>query len=395
MTYQKLESLINEGKKIPFFKYIVCDEAHYFVEDADFNIDTELSFDFINEQPDSVKIFLTGTPEPLEYVKFNDPIIQMTQVDHSNHNVEEVYLTPSIEVIENQIRKELEKGNQTIVFSSNAKVAFEMSRRFLEFNPYFICSKNNRTFKSDENIREKIIEEEKTGIDVGFMTSAMDTGINFDEDIKNIVIIGSPSSVAIRQSVARVRKGKNNRKIRLILQIPHGQAIRTKIKSMERDLEYFDDDIIKWQEKYGRNRYPSFIWTDPKDNNIASIEINKLSLAKLYSDLNEFSGMSSNPSAQYELVIEKFYPSTGIFWLYPYKAEIDRFIEENIGKHLNKEQQKKTKEFFKEFGITSKSGTVGLNIIQKYLHQEKKYKLDTPKKYVDENRLTFWVFNKI
>ncbi|WP_286184484.1 hypothetical protein [Bacillus sp. SD075] len=278
-TYQSLEEDLSKGIIINHYDYIVCDEPHYFVEDADFNDETERSFDFINNEKEAVKIFLTGTPEPLQYVEFNKPVIIMTNVDYSNNNVEVVFLTRSTKMIENQIRKELHDGQQTLVFSSSATAAYEMSRSFLEHNPFFISSKGNQTFKNknDEDIREKIFKEEKTDRQIGFMTAAMDTGINFNEDVKNVVILGIPSSVSIRQSVARVRKGDNNRKVRLFIQVPYGQAIRTKIESMKRDLEFLDIGIHEWQKKYGSKKVAD-LKAYLKQNEIIEEEIDALNL---------------------------------------------------------------------------------------------------------------------
>jgi len=398
-TYQALENLIKNNVILPKYDFIVCDEAHYFVDDSDFNIDTDLSFDFIDNSRDSIKILLTGTPEPLQYVNFKKPIIVMSTVNYSNHNVEIVFLSRTTKLIEQELKSELEKGNQSIVFSSSATKAYEMSQEFISYNPFFISSKGNKSFKhkNDENIRDKIINEEKSERSVGFMTSAMNTGINFNEDIKNVIILGSPSSVDIRQSVGRVRKGNEDRKVRLYLQVPFGQAIRAKCESMKNDLEYFDLGIYEWQQKYGRNKYPRFIWTDPDKNNkdIAHIKINQLRLAKLKSDLSDFATMSSDTVGTYRRMIEKYYPSTEIYWLKESLKGIEEYLIDNEGNYLLKDDQNKVKEIFKENGITSKSGTVGPKIIKDYLYQKKEYSLEQPSKMIEGKKQRVWQFKKL
>ncbi|KEZ47174.1 DEAD/DEAH box helicase [Metabacillus indicus] len=398
-TYQSLEDDLNNGLIINHYDYIVCDEAHYFVEDADFNENTELSFEFINNERNSVKILLTGTPEPLQYAEFKKPVIPMSSVNYSNHNVEVVFLTRSTKMIENQIRKVLKDGQQTLVFSSSATQAYEISRNFLEHNPFFISSKGNQSFKdkNDEDIRTKIIKEEKTERPIGFMTAAMNTGINFNEDVKNVVILGSPSSVDIRQSVARVRKGSSGRKVRLYVQVPYGQAIRTKVESIKRDLEFIDIGIYEWQKQFGKRKVPSFVWheTDKNNKDLAHIKINKLKLAKLKSDMADFSTMSCDTVGTYKRMVEKYYPSTAIHWMKSSSENVEEFLEENEGKFLVKIEQDAVKAIFKKSGITSKSGTVGPNIIRDYLYQKNNYSLELPLKSINGKKQQVWQFNKI
>ncbi|PFP17553.1 hypothetical protein COJ96_26440 [Bacillus sp. AFS073361] len=385
-TYQSLEEDLSNGLIMNHYDYIVCDEAHYFVEDADFNENTDLSFEYINNERNSVKILLSGTPEPLQYVEFEKPVIYMSAVNYANHNVEVVFLTRSTKMIENQIRKELQEGQQTLVFSSSATQAYEMSRSFLEHNPFFLSSKGNQTFKdkNDEDIREKIIKEERTERSIGFMTAAMNTGINFNEDVKNVVILGSPSSVDIRQSVARVRKGEKNRKVRLYIQVPFGQAIRTKVESIKRDLEFTDIGIYEWQKRYGKRKVPSFVWheTDKNNKDIAHIKINKLKLAKLKSDMADFATMSCDTVGTYKRMVEKFYPSTAIHWLKSSSENIDDFLEENEGKFLVKHEQEAVKEMFKKAGITNGKKTVGPKVIKDFLYQKNNYSLVLDKKTI-------------
>jgi hypothetical protein len=398
-TYQSLEEDLNNGLILNHYDFIVCDEAHYFVEDADFNENTEVSFDYINNERNSVKILLSGTPDPLHHVEFKKPVIVMSTVDYSNHNVEIVFLTRSTKAIEKEIRRILEENQQTLVFSSSATQAYEMSQNFLEHNSFFISSKGNKTFKdkNDEYIRTKLIEQEKSGRPIGFMTAAMNTGINFNEDIKNVVIVGTPSSVDIRQSVARVRKGEKNRKVRLYIQVPFGQAIRTKVEAMKRDFEFEEIGIYAWQKKYGKRKVPSFVWheTDKHDKNLAHIKTNKLKLAKLKSDISDFATMSGDTVGTYKRIVEKFYPNTSIHMLKEHSESVEEVLEKIEGEFLLRADQDKIKTLFKENGIVSTSGTIGVNVIRDYLYQKNNFILEVGSKRIEAKKQRYWQFNKL
>lgn len=251
--------------------------------------------------------------------------------------------------------------------------------------------------KNDEDIREKIIDQEKSERQIGFMTAAMNTGINFNEDVKNVVIIGTPSSVDIRQSVARVRKGEVNRKVRLYIQVPYGQAIRTKVESMKRDLEFTDIGIYEWQKKHGKRKVPSFVWheTDKQNKDIAHIKINKLKLAKLKSDISDFATMSGDTIGTYKRIVSKFYPNTSVHMLKEHSELVEEELEKIEGKYLLREDQDKIKRLFKEVGIKSKNGAVSLDVIRDYLYQKNNYFLEVNSKKFDGKTKRYWKFNRI
>lgn len=396
MSYQKLEKLIKKGAILPRYDYIVCDEAHYFVEDANINFDTELSFDFINNENESVKIILTGTPEPLEFVSWNRPLIIERQVNILNNNVEVVFLSKSNKAIDKEIIQKLNEGEQSLVFHSSATEAYELSKDFLKYNPFFICSLGNKSFRNriDMEARNQIINEERTGRPIGFLTSAMNTGINFNEDIRNVVILGSPSAVDIRQSVARVRRGDSSRKIRLYIQVPHGNSFNAKLRELRKELEYIEIGNDSWKEKYGRNALPSYVYyVDEKGSNLAERKINQLRLAKVKSDEQYFSLVASNPEQAYKSLLGEYYPNAPIHWLKGNSKAEDELIrtisvlEDEI---LLKEEQEALKQLFKAKGVQSKKGTIGPKTIKEWLEKNTDFRLEVNRISINGKKPTYW-----
>lgn len=49
MTYQSLEQKVGSGKEMDTFDAIICDEAHYFLDDAVFNANTIFALEYIQE----------------------------------------------------------------------------------------------------------------------------------------------------------------------------------------------------------------------------------------------------------------------------------------------------------------------------------------------------------
>ena len=63
--YQKLdEYLCGRGYDIQRYKYIICDEAHYFSSDSLFNTRTEILYPWLSDQFRSkIMIYISATPE--------------------------------------------------------------------------------------------------------------------------------------------------------------------------------------------------------------------------------------------------------------------------------------------------------------------------------------------
>ena len=66
-TYQALQSKIKCKKEIGYFDYIISDECHYFTNDALFNEYTDLAYDFIWRQKESVIIYISATAKVFFY----------------------------------------------------------------------------------------------------------------------------------------------------------------------------------------------------------------------------------------------------------------------------------------------------------------------------------------
>ena len=77
-TYQSIEFAIMNNKSIDFsqYKYIVCDELHYFFGDSAFNKTTDMSLNTILRQDKAIRIFMSATGRYTKnYIKNTKKII--------------------------------------------------------------------------------------------------------------------------------------------------------------------------------------------------------------------------------------------------------------------------------------------------------------------------------
>lgn len=59
MSYQKMAESIRYGYE-PSYDVYICDESHFFLSDAEFNLYTDIAYDFILKQQTSTRVYMTA-----------------------------------------------------------------------------------------------------------------------------------------------------------------------------------------------------------------------------------------------------------------------------------------------------------------------------------------------
>ena len=298
-SYQRVETMIANNTMLRReYDYIVCDEAHYFVEDALLGERTDLSFGFVNNSSATV-ILMTGTPEALKCIEnlWDRPVEVLKDLDTSNHNVQTVCLAPYVERDkdgEYHLKKHLEtlarEGKRILVFDSNAAELYEQYSRFkdleneLGLRVSFICSRHNRLFvHCDEEQLDRLAATERIDADILFLTSALNTGVSINEDFEYLFIFGNPSETSIFQLIARVRKGSkdNPRKLKTVYcAVPRWYSLNARKTQIENDI-LFVDNKDEW--KGHSRRLP--IFAQDADSNDNRYVINQMMVANKRHDL--------------------------------------------------------------------------------------------------------------
>lgn len=229
-TLENLENFnYNEGwncqKKINLIKkcyYIVCDEAHYFLQDAMFNPKTFYSFSFIINrirESHNCVIFMTATPmhiKPyIEHKIFNHKGDNIKAFNHSLSNKTtniNVHLFDKVDDLIDIINDMKYKGKWLIFVNSKAigkKISKGLREKFKD--KIFIDADYIKYghYKEREEVN-KIIEEECSSKKILICTSVLDNGINInDENLKNIVII-TTNEIEFLQMLGRKRNPDKN-----------------------------------------------------------------------------------------------------------------------------------------------------------------------------------------
>lgn len=369
-TYQRIEEYVESSRPfVDSYDFIICDEAHYFIEDAELTTKTDLSFNFINSS-NAVVLLMTGTPEYIECLKdsWSRPLKVLIPLDTSVHNVDTVCLVPSSSKNsggERNIREQLEtlvrQGNRIVVFDSNLAdlyhlyAQYELRQEELGINVSFLCSKHNKTYypKSNKDDLEILMDTQKIDTDMLFITSALNTGVSIDEDFEYMFILGCPSRTAMFQLIARIRRGFNGRRIKTVYcSVPPYQTIRARRDSILTALMY-KDNPIEWKAK--RRQLPCYVYQDKN----SQLKENNLIVSKLRQDVEEFNSYLDNgrPLDNYRSMFSDRYVGVKVTTLF-ISLLVNLLNNYTHLPYLDKQEQNSIKSLCKRHNINSSIGKI-------------------------------------
>lgn len=306
MTYQAIESReINHcGVDMSKYKYICCDEFHYFLSDASFNKTTDISFDNIMNQNNAIRIFMSATggdiKRYMERIKKLKIINYEIPLDFSF--IESLTFFNKDSTLENFIEELIEKDHKAIFFIQSAEKAYKLYKKYESYS-LFNCGKNNPNYYKyvNENKINQMLIDEKFSELILITTSCMDAGVNIiDERVQHIVVdikdIGS-----LIQCIGRKRIQKDEQ-IHVYIKTINNQQLGGLETRTKKDIEMADylrkHTVKEYMDKYPRSYDKlnivydeSAIVNGVKDDNSCIKKINELMYFKKKIDIAEYQMM--------------------------------------------------------------------------------------------------------
>lgn len=303
MTYQKLEQeILNQTVDLDRFKYIVCDEAHYFFMDSTFNNMTNLSANYIRDcTNDKIVILMTATPRRLKSY-FEVPSEQTYKIDTEYDYIGEIFRYSKIDTII-KVLNTLPKGEKAIFFTSAEKAHDAYTQIY---DACFICSNSHYRRKSINKEELKSIQEDSRFTSrVLCTTTVLDNGVNIiDSQVKHIVVDMIDVDTVI-QCIGRKRVTSANDRITLYIADKGFHSIQTCYNKVCQDLEqaiYLRD----YGEEEFRRKYRKKIYNKQLiDIDVDGIKINEVAAWK-YSELkSEYRRMLSIPDGWLKMLLQE------------------------------------------------------------------------------------------
>lgn len=242
MTYQALESALLEKENIGEFSAIICDEAHYFIDDTLFNPQTYVSFrwilDFIST-PNGLVVFQSATMEEFRNMLISkmkiEPMLPPTSpaLPENIGNIRRLkamvpsgftypsryyfyelkpeplpvnvkYLTSEKERLE-ILRKTSKSSKKSLCFVSNKSRGEELSETLEKegIKVLFITAENKE--KSGAEAVSGLVHDSKFPAGVLIATSVLDVGINIVDEQVSTLILDTCDRTTFLQMAGRIR----------------------------------------------------------------------------------------------------------------------------------------------------------------------------------------------
>lgn len=301
MTYQALENAVLHGEYIGKFYAVICDEAHYFVEDALFNADVQTSFNWLCNfiaskqglvicQSATLDLFQKILIETLDLKPINEEPDNNKQVNKGGR----VYFSrrgeykggyyeyrmkrelPSEKVLVRYLvsRQEMEyilvhAEGKRLCFVSNKKHGEELQNALQNnhISAQFVTAENKET--NGKDTVSSLVCDSKFQSDVLIATSVLDVGVNILDKNVSAVILESCDQTTFIQMLGRIRLMKEQKVVVYIF---------------KRDVKYFKN----WRENIvPRMQFQMDMLKIPKEYQAANI-IEKLMQGNGYVDTCAF-----------------------------------------------------------------------------------------------------------
>lgn len=441
ISYQKLQELIRAGDAIPTFDAYICDEAHYFLADSEFNLYTDVSYDYLLRQTDATIIFMTATYHNI-FKRIKKDVATEGGII-ARQSPLQMYILPTDYGYVNKIHwfrsSDLYGIIDTILRDTDDKVLYfcnslkKMQKFYNHYSP---------TFGMDGDVEKKYAKEtnlqymdfycsdysENTWANKHCNSDAIIGNIGDDYQFKNRVLVSTKcidSGLSLKgrklkhiicdvfdlesaiQCLGRKRILDKNDTCTFYIRDYQSYEINIFYRNTVRQLEpaqMFEYSPREWKEKYGKNReYKDY--TIYFDFDITyDWKLNPLRYSKLQDSKELIKRMIDKKTSYRKEILDYLGESAngksiGISEIKDEKTRdaIQIFIDLHVDQKLDKEKQKKLVELCDirdRFGRMQKS----IGIVNKYLEVNYGYKI-TPQK-IERNiegkrkTVTHWQINK-
>lgn len=295
-TYQAIENVVMKKGifDLSQYEYIICDEFHYFMSDASFNITTDISLNKILEQPNATKIFMSATGDYmknyLKNIKKLNVIDYELPIDYSH--IKELTFFNSDNTLESFIDECLERGNKAIFFIQSAKKAYDLYSKYKD-KCLFNCSKSNDDYYKyvDENKINDMLKNERFDENILITTTCMDAGVNINDlELKHIVCDVEDIGTLI-QCIGRKRIQNDEDKIYLYIKTINNQQLggkKTQLNLKMKKADFLREHTVKeYIEEFPRSPdYTNIVYDEIiEDENNCTKKINELMYFKCNCDI--------------------------------------------------------------------------------------------------------------
>lgn len=357
MNYQKLEFM--ELHKIYVdlseYKYIVCDEFHYFMSDAAFSKTTDISLDIILDQTSAIKIFMSATGDHMK--KYLNDIKKLETIDYKlpidYKFIKSLTFYQEEDTLETLLEEAIDTNQKAIFFIQSASRAYSLAKKYKE-HCLFNCSKNNKDYYKhvDKDKINEMLAKERFEELILITTTCMDAGVNIiDLELHNIVCEIEDTGTLI-QCIGRKRIQHPDDDLFLAVRIINNSTLggkETQLKKKLKMAEFLKTHSVKeFIEEYPREYDTSNMVYDEivREKNKGTKKVNDLMFYKCKVDLDEIKEIISYGKYGYCKYLKQLFgmESYNIMEEDSRADELIKYLNKIVGKRLLKDEQKELAE---------------------------------------------------
>lgn len=259
VTYQKVESLATKLRSFDLnkYKYIICDEFHYFMSDAAFNKYTDISLNRILGT-NSIKVLMSATgdyvKEYINQIKGNDTIDYSFPADYEF--IKQLRFFHKKHTFNDLLDEAISNEDKTILFMDSAQDALELHKKYKD-KSMFVCSKSNKLYRHvDEEKLNQLLYEEKFHDLILITTTALDAGVNINDHSLHNIICDVRDIGTLTQCIGRKRLQDEDDYINLTIKSVTNQVLGGMKTQAQKKLEKANylrkNSVEDYVKKYGK-----------------------------------------------------------------------------------------------------------------------------------------------
>lgn len=327
-TYQSLEG--SRDIDLGDYKYIVSDEFHYFMSDANFNKYTDISLEKILSQDKAIKIFMSATGKYMEgYLKnYRGMEVKHYPLPINFDFIRSLTFFNQYGTINNIIDDCLKAGEKMIIFIQSSKKALEFHKTYKEHSLFNCGSGSTKEYKHvNESKISKMLENERFEEQILITTSVMDAGVNIKDKSVSCVVVDIEDTGVLTQCLGRRRIDWNDKddKIDIYVKDISNQMLEARIRQAENRIEQADyrkaHTAVEYAEKFSRELDKNAIVYADTSSGELDFSVNELAYFKNRTDITEKSAMKGKNG--YKDYISKMFNTE----TYTLREERDKEIE--------------------------------------------------------------------
>ena len=370
ISYQELEKDIGmTSEELDKYDYIVCDESHYFLEDSEFNSNTNISLMKIMGTRRAIKIFMSATNQYIQRKiikrlqrRYNNDLMvaQKIFIYTMNSNATKIRNIISFESFERDLLyKIINSKDKWLIFVKSKEQGKEIIKKltkYLNIDEVIFMYRDALELKTIKEMQtfDILINEETFYQKVLITTSLLDNGVNIrSPELKNIVCFDD-DPVEIVQMIGRKRSiAKENDYFDLYLINESNQSLavslgncynkKKKFKAVKQDIEvYKEKNPVHYINSKEGDEYRNMSYYNPY---LKEYYFNYLGFSKIYIDIDNLQQLriAENPfDIKVNWVLEKIGGNITGNVTTSEQLNVERFLQ-SIHSVINQEFLYKTK----------------------------------------------------